>query len=61
MWDILTYAHIFVNENFFVLKILTTERFRKMGFEGPSRCILCKAHEEIVDYLLLNCPFSEKC
>lgn len=42
-------------------KILTTERLRKMGFEGPSRCVLCKAHEESVDHLLVNFPFFARC
>lgn len=41
-------------------KILTAERFNKMGFEGPSRCVMCKTQEESVDHLLLNCPFSAR-
>ncbi|XP_059077214.1 uncharacterized protein LOC131876305 [Cryptomeria japonica] len=42
-------------------KILTTDKFRRMGSQGPSRCILCKAQEESVDHLLLNCSFTAKC
>lgn len=32
-----------------------------MGYAGPSRCIICKAQLELVDHLLLNCPFASKC
>lgn len=42
-------------------KILTTYRFTRMGYEGPSRCILWKAKSELVDHLLLTCPFASKC
>lgn len=28
------------------------------GFFGPSRCILCGAHEETVAHLYFSCPFS---
>lgn len=42
-------------------KILTGEKFIKMGFAGPSRCILCKSQSETVDHLLLSCLFAFKC
>lgn len=42
-------------------RILTTDRIIKMGFHGPSRCILCKQDNETVDHLLYQCPFSIEC
>lgn len=42
-------------------RILTADRFNKLGFEGPSRCPLCENHFEDVNHILLNCPFSQEC
>lgn len=42
----------------FQKRILTTKKFTKIGHEGPSRCIMCKAHAKKVDHLLLNCSFA---
>jgi hypothetical protein len=39
--------------------ILTTENLKKRGLEGPSRCSLCKNHEENIDHLLLSCAYSK--
>lgn len=42
-------------------RILTVDRFRKMGFEGPSRCSLCKESEETAEHLLYQCPYAKEC
>lgn len=42
-------------------RIVTTDRIHKLGFKGPSRCILCKHDNENVDHLLYRCPFSQVC
>ena len=42
-------------------RILTADRIRKMGFEGPSRCILCKEAEENPEHLLYACKVSQEC
>ena len=41
--------------------ILTADRIKKMGFEGPSRCPLCKKDNETTDHLLFQCSFSNEC
>lgn len=42
-------------------RIMTTNWFRKLGFEGPSRCILCEAKEETVNHLLMKYPHTSRC
>lgn len=42
-------------------KILIANRFTKMGFEGPSRCLLCEREEESAHQILLNCDFANDC
>jgi len=42
-------------------KILTADRFTKMGYEGPSRCPLCEKEQETTNHILLDCQFSNKC
>ena len=42
-------------------KILTEDRIQKMGFEGPSRCSLCREEEENAEHLLFSCKFSQEC
>jgi ribonuclease HI len=42
-------------------RILTEDRLHKFGFQGPSRCVLCKHNIEDVDHLLYRCPFSQSC
>ena len=40
--------------------ILTGDNLKKRGMEGPSRCPLCKHHEETMDHIILDCPFSKE-
>ncbi|XP_059070798.1 uncharacterized protein LOC131860404 [Cryptomeria japonica] len=42
-------------------KLLTTDLFRKMGYEGPSKCSLCEKVEESINHLLLTCEYSYNC
>lgn len=37
--------------------ILKWEKLQKRGWMGPGFCILCKAHNEDMHHLLLNCPY----
>ena len=39
-------------------KILTTDKIKRIGYEGPSRCPLCKATEENPNYIFLQCDYS---
>lgn len=39
-------------------KILTWDNLRKRGFVGPSRCHLCRQHEETTNHLLNRCTFT---
>jgi len=41
-------------------KILTWDKIQKKGFNGPSRCCLCKNEEETQNHLLINCIFTRK-
>ena len=41
--------------------ILTADRLRKIGFQGPSRCELCKQSSEDTDHLLFSCLFTQRC
>ncbi|GLJ37648.1 hypothetical protein SUGI_0764880 [Cryptomeria japonica] len=41
-------------------KVLAAERFRKMGFKGPSRCVLCRSSKENVNHLFLGCLFVQE-
>eukprot|EP00253_Pinus_taeda_P013310 PITA_13310 len=36
-------------------KIITEDRLQKRGFNGPSRCILCKANSETALHLMIEC------
>ena len=40
--------------------ILIGDNLKKRGMEGPSRCPLCKLHEETVDHIMLDCPFAKE-
>jgi ribonuclease HI len=40
--------------------ILTFDNLKKRGWEGPSRCPLCRSQEETPEHLLLECEFSKK-
>ena len=40
-------------------KILTWDRIQKKGFNGPSRCYMCKTEVETRNHLLINCPFAK--
>lgn len=42
-------------------KLLIAENFRRMGYEGPSRCPLCEKDEEDTNHLLLNCNHANQC
>lgn len=42
-------------------RILTTDRIRKMGFEGPSRCLLCKEEAETTEHIFYNCKYAKEC
>lgn len=39
-------------------RILTGDRFIKLGYHGPTRCLLCQEAKETVNHLLLNCTFT---
>lgn len=39
-------------------KILTWDKIRKRGVQGPSRCPLCEAQEETWEHLLNNYIFT---
>lgn len=41
--------------------VLTQDRLAKTGYQGASRCVMCKGNVELVDHLLLNCQYSSKC
>ncbi|GLJ32366.1 hypothetical protein SUGI_0651340 [Cryptomeria japonica] len=40
-------------------RILTRERLKKYGINGPTRCMLCKADEETTGHLLYGCWFTK--
>lgn len=42
-------------------RILTGERRKRLGFHGPSRCVMCEKAEETVDHLLLHCVIEASC
>jgi len=42
-------------------KILIAENLRKKGILGPSICCLCKAAEESINHLFLECSFARNC
>lgn len=41
--------------------ILTKDRLKLVGFQGPNRCPLCKDNEELGDHLLLSCSYTDFC
>ena len=50
-----------INIFFWILlqnKILTLDNLKKRGFFIVNRCVLCKNDEELVDHIMLHCPFS---
>ena len=42
-------------------RILTAERLKRIGINGPSRCPLCEKNEETIDHLLVQCQYAKKC
>jgi hypothetical protein len=40
--------------------ILTSEKLRRRGWKGPSRCPLCLSKEETTDHLLLTCAYAKE-
>jgi hypothetical protein len=40
-------------------KILTWQNLQWRGWEGPSRCHLCKNDSENTDHLFIHCPFTK--
>lgn len=36
------------------------EKLSKMGYQGPSRCLLCKSSKETIENLLLGHPFAQR-
>jgi ribonuclease HI/exonuclease III len=40
--------------------ILTFSMLKKRGWEGPSRCPLCKTNEETPEHLLFECDYSRE-
>jgi hypothetical protein len=40
--------------------ILTYNNLKKRGWEGPSRCPLCRDHEETPEHLLFECGYSKE-
>lgn len=41
--------------------ILTGERRKRLGFVGPSKCVMCNQSEESADHFLLTCEVAQKC
>ena len=39
-------------------RILTWDHLQHKGYQGPSRCILCKKSYEDIPHLFLSCPYS---
>lgn len=39
--------------------ILTGDRLKMVGIEGPNMCIMCRTQEETANHLLYNCPYAE--
>ena len=42
-------------------RILTGERRRRFGYQGPTKYFMCGMAEENVDHLLVNCEMVAKC
>lgn len=42
-------------------RILTSDRLRRFGIAGPTRCPLCKAECEDMNHLLYECSYSRNC
>jgi hypothetical protein len=42
-------------------RVLTGERLKLYGIQGPSICTLCWQNEESLNHLLLDCPFAIQC
>ena len=40
--------------------ILTGEKLKSKGWEGPSRCPLCNQAEETIDHLFISCEFTKE-
>ena len=43
------------------MRILTTNRFTKIGYERLSKYILCKKKQKIIELLLYKCSFTKGC
>jgi ribonuclease HI/exonuclease III len=41
-------------------RILTGDRLKKRGLQGPSRCIMCLENEENLCHLMLECNFAQE-
>ena len=39
-------------------RILTWDQLQNIGFQGPSRCVLCERNEEDIYHLFFVCPFT---
>ena len=40
--------------------ILTGEKLKSKGWEGPSRCPLCNQAEETIEHLFITCEFTKE-
>ena len=40
-------------------KILTWDNLQQRGWEGPSRCHLCKKDSKNITHLFIHCPFTK--
>jgi ribonuclease HI len=57
-WDIQLKIKLFIwlaAEN----KILTWDNLQQKGWEGPSRCQLCKQETENINHLFIHCSFTK--
>jgi hypothetical protein len=57
-WDIQLKIKLFIwlaAEN----KILTWDNLQQRGWEGPSRCHLCKQDTENINHLFIHCSFTK--
>jgi hypothetical protein len=57
-WDIQLKIKLFIwlaAEN----KILTWDNLQQRGWEGPSRCQLCKQDTENINHLFIHCSFTK--
>jgi hypothetical protein len=43
-----------------VNQILIWENGKKIGWQGPYRCVICKIEEETINHFFVNCSFAKK-